>query len=324
MTSEIHEQVTKYLTDAHSIEEQALAQLRTAPRIAGDPELARAYRDHLDETEGHERSVRELLEARGAKPSLAKDTIMKVGGMGFLLFARLQPDTPGKLHAHALSYEALELSSYQLLAGVAERAGEPAVVEAAERIGADERQMLDRLEAGFDRAVAASLRKLEPDDLHEQLRKYLGDAHAIEKQAEALLERGPKLAGSPTLANIYSEHLDETRDHVEAIEARLDALGGDPSRPKDAAMRIGALNWGAFFQGHPDTPGKLAAFARAFEHLEIGGYEQLRRVAERAGDQETAQTVERILAQEREASQRIAAAFSEAVEASLEAQEVRR
>jgi ferritin-like metal-binding protein YciE len=324
MTSEIHEQVTKYLTDAHSIEEQALAQLRTAPKIAGDPELAHAYRDHLDQTQGHERSVRELLEARGAKPSLAKDTIMKVGGMGFLLFARLQPDTPGKLHAHALSYEALELSSYQLLAGVAERAGEPAVVEAAERIGADERQMLDRLEAGFDRAVDASLRKVEPDDLHEQLRKYLADAHAIEKQAEALLERGPKLAGSPTLANIYAEHLDETREHVEVIEARLDALGGDPSRPKDAAMRLGALNWGAFFQGHPDTPGKLAAFARAFEHLEIGGYEQLRRVAERADDQETAQTVELILAQEREASQRIAAAFSEAVEASLEAQEVRR
>ena len=47
-------------------------------------------------------------------------------------------------------------------------------------------------------------------------------------------------------------------------------------------------------------------------------------MAERADDQETAQTVELILAQEREASQRIAAAFSEAVEASLEAQEVRR
>jgi ferritin-like metal-binding protein YciE len=324
MANDIHEQVTKYLTDAHSIEEQALAQLRTAPKIAGDPELARAYRDHLDETEGQERLVRELLQARGAKPSLAKDTIMKVGGMGFLLFARLQPDTPGKLHAHALSYEALELSSYQLLAGVAERAGEPAVVEVAERIGAEERQMMDRLEAGFDRAVDASLRELEPDDLHGQLRRYLADAHAIEKQAETLLERGPKLAGSPTLANIYSEHLDETREHAEAIEARLDALGGDPSTLKDSAMRLGALNWGAFFQGHPDTPGKLAAFARAFEHLEIGGYEQLRRVAERANDQETARVVEHILAQERDASQRIAAAFGDAVEASLEAQGVTR
>jgi ferritin-like metal-binding protein YciE len=319
MANDIHEQVTKYLTDAHSIEEQALAQLRTAPNIAGDPELARAYRDHLDETEGQERLVRQLLEARGAKPSVAKDTVMKLGGKGFLLFARLQPDTPGKLHSHALSYEALELSSYELLAGVGERAGEPAVVEAAERIGGEERQMIERLEGSHDRAVEASLRKLEPDDLGRQLRKYLADAHAIEKQAETLLERAPKLAGGPTLANIYAEHLDETRGHAEAIEARLDDLGGDPTKLKDAAMRLGALNWGAFFQGHPDTPGKLAAFARAFEHLEIGGYEQLRRVAERAGDGETALVVARILAEEREASQRIAAAFGEAVEASLEA-----
>jgi ferritin-like metal-binding protein YciE len=315
----IDDQLTKYLTDAHSIEEQALAQLRTAPSIAGDPELSRAYREHLDETEGHERLVRELLEARGAKPSVTKDTVMKLGGKGFLLFARLQPDTPGKLHSHAVSYEALELSSYELLAGVAERAGEPAVVEVAERIGGEERTMIERLEGSFDRAVEASLRKLEPDDLGEQLRKYLADAHAIEKQAETLLERGPKLAGSPKLAAIYSDHLDETREHAEAIEARLDDLGGDPSSLKDAAMRLGALNWGAFFQGHPDTPGKLAGFARAFEHLEIGGYEQLRRVADRAGDGETAMVVARILAQEREASERIAGAFGDAVAASLEA-----
>jgi ferritin-like metal-binding protein YciE len=324
MTNDIHEQVTKYLTDAHSIEEQALAQLRPAPKIAGDPELARAYRDHLLETEGQERVVRELLEARGAQPSLAKDTVMKLGGKGFLLFARLQPDTPGKLHSHALSYEALELSSYQLLAGVAERAEEPEVAEAAEGIGGEERRMMERLEDGFDRAVDASLRALEPDDLTEQLRKYLADAHAIEEQAATLLERGPTLAGTPTLARIYSEHLDETREHAEAIEARLDALGGDPSTMKDAAMRLGALNWGVFFQGHPDTPGKLAAFARAFEHLEIGGYEQLRRVAERAGDEETADVVVRILSQEREAAGRIAGAFGEAVEASLEAQGVTR
>src|SRR5919108_3923809 len=203
--TEIQEQLTKYLTDAHSIEEQALAQLRTAPDIAGDPRLANAYREHLVETEGHEQRVRGLLEGRGAKPSLTKDTIMKLGGKGFLLFAKLQPDTPGKLHAHALSYEALELSSYELLRGVAERADEQEVVEAADRIGDEERAMMQRLESTFDRAVEASLREVGRDNLTEQLRKYLADAHAIEEQAIALLERGPKLAGSPTLARIYAE-----------------------------------------------------------------------------------------------------------------------
>ena len=320
MPDDIHEQLTKYLTDAHSIEVQALAQLRTAPDLAGDPELAKNFREHLRETEGHERLVREALEARDAKPSRTKDAVMAVGGKGFLLFARLQPDTPGKLHAHALSYEGLELSSYELLARVADRAGETTVVETARRIAGEERAMMERLEAGFERAVEASLREVEPDDLQTQLRKYLADAHAIEEQAIALLERGPKLAGNEHLAQIYAEHLDETRDHAEVVQERLGALGGDTSSLKDAALRLGALNWGAFFQGHPDTPGKLAAFAHAFEYLEIGGYEQLKLVAARAGDGETVQSVERILAQEREAAQRIAGAFDEAAAAALESQ----
>src|SRR5215217_7897376 len=178
MTRDIAEQLTKYLTDAHSIEVQALAQLRTAPDLAGDPTIAAAFREHLTETEGHERRTRELLEARGEKPSRVKDAVMWAGGKGFLLFARLQPDTPGKLVSHALSYEALELGSYRLLAAVAARAGDTTVTEAATEIAADEQAMIDRLERQFDASVEASLRELEPDDLTEQLRKYLADAHA--------------------------------------------------------------------------------------------------------------------------------------------------
>jgi ferritin-like metal-binding protein YciE len=323
MSTDIQEQLTKYLADAHSIEEQALAQLRGAPDAAGDAQLAELYREHLTETEGHEALLRELLEARGAAPSRLKDTVMALGGKGFLLFARLQPDTPGKLHAHSLSYEALELSSYELLRRVADRAGETEVVAGAQRIAGQELAMMGRLEGTFDMAVAASLREVGDGDLRERLRKYLADAHAIEEQAIALLERGPTLAGSPALAAIYEDHLAETRDHAELVEERLHALGGDPSSLKDAALRLGALQWSAFFAAHPDTPGKLAAFARAFEHLEIGGYEQLRRVAERAGDLETARLAERILVQEREAADRIAGAFDEAVEASLQAVDVR-
>src|ERR671925_441098 len=54
--STLDEQLTKYLTDAHSIEEQALQQLRSAPDLAGDPEIAAAFREHLAETERHERT----------------------------------------------------------------------------------------------------------------------------------------------------------------------------------------------------------------------------------------------------------------------------
>src|SRR5438046_4900668 len=139
--TDIHEQLRKYLTDAHSIEEQALAQLRTAPEIAGDERLARIFHEHLLETEDQERAVRERLEAHGAQPSRLKDTVMAAGGKGFVLFARSQPDTPGKLAAHAISYENLELAGYELLARVAERAGDQETAEVARQIRDQEQAM---------------------------------------------------------------------------------------------------------------------------------------------------------------------------------------
>jgi ferritin-like metal-binding protein YciE len=311
------EQLVKYLTDAHAIEEQALAQLRAAPDIAGDPELSRIFAEHLIETEEQERIIRARLDAHGASPSKLKDTVMAAGGKGFVLFARSQPDTPGKLAAHAISYENLEAAAYELLSRVADIAGDRDTAEAARLIRAQELAMSDRLQGALDRAVDASLREQEPNDMREQLRKYLADAHAIEAQALQLLEKGQDLAGDPELARIYAVHLDETRDHQALVRARLEELGGSPTPLKDAGMRVGALNWGAFFAAQPDTPGKLAAFAFAFEHLEIAGYEELKRLAQRAGDQPTVAVVDRILAQERAAATKIAAQWDRAVDASL-------
>src|SRR5215210_8978358 len=104
----VREQLTKYLTDVHSIEVQALAQLKAAPDIAGDERLAAVFREHLDETREQERLVKEQLDARGADTSSLKDIAGRVGGWAMIAFARLNPDTPGKLTAHAFSYEHME------------------------------------------------------------------------------------------------------------------------------------------------------------------------------------------------------------------------
>src|SRR5204863_9626618 len=127
---------------------------------------------------------------RGEKSSKVKDLLMRVGGAGFLLFARAQPDTPGKLVAHAYSYEHMELAAYELLARVAERAGDTQTVAAARRIRGEEQAMAERLERAFDRAVEASLHDVPRDDPGAQLDTYLAAAHAIEAQALELLEEG--------------------------------------------------------------------------------------------------------------------------------------
>jgi ferritin-like metal-binding protein YciE len=303
------EQLVEYLSDAHSIEEQALVQMRRAPGLAGDDRLAAAFDEHLVETERHERLVRRRLEAHGADPSRLKDLAGKAGGWGMLLFAKTQPDTPGKLTAHAYSYEHMELAAYELLCRAAVAAGDDETASMATGIAVEECRMGERLEGLFDLAVEASLRDLAAEDLDEQLNAYLADAHAIEQQALQLLEAGPKLVDDDALASLFEKHLEETRRQARLVSERLEAREGGTSKLKDLVLRAGGLNIGAFFGAQPDTTPKLSGFAYAFEHLEIGAYELLKRVAVRAGDTETVAMAETILAEERAAAKDIASSW---------------
>lgn len=319
MSDSHREKLVHYLTDVYSIEQQALAQLRTAPDIAGTPTLATAFREHLAETERQAERVGERLEANGGSPKRAKDAVMQLGGKGMLLFARVQPDTPGKLTAHAHSYEAFEWAAYEMLIRMAERAGDAETARVAREIRDQEKTMQERLAGGFDAAAEASLRDRDEDDLGDLVRTHLADAHALEAQSIELLGKSADLAGGPELERIYRDHLAETREQARRVEERLDAMGGDPSSLKDTALRAAGLNWSFFFQAQSDTPGKLAVFAYAVEHLEIAGYELLLRVARRAGDPQTVALAERTLAEERAMAQRLAGAFDRAFEASLAA-----
>ena len=320
----LQDQLTKHLTDAHAIEEQALAQMRAAHKIAGDPEIAAAFSAHLSETEDHERLVRDRLEARDAEPAIVKDLVGTTTGKGSVAFARAQPDTTGKLVAHAFSYEHMELAAFELLGRLAELAGDHQTAGVAATIAEQERGMGERLEGLFDRAVDASLRELPADDLPHQVDRYLAEAHAIEMQSLKLLEKAPFLAGGSELASVYEKHRIETAEHEILLTRRLNARDASPSRLKDAAMRLGTLNWGVFFQAQPDTPLKLAAFAYAFEHLEIAAYELLRRAADRAADGETALLAVGILADERAAAERIHSRFEQALDAPPHAEGVGR
>jgi ferritin-like metal-binding protein YciE len=253
----VEDQLTKYLADVHSIEVQALAQMRAAPKLAGGSRLAAAFSAHLDETAEHERLVRAELERRGADPSTLKDMAGRVGGWAMVAFARLNPDTPGKLAAHAFSYEHMELAAYQLLRRTAQRTQDEAVIALADVVGGQERAMAERLAECFDEAVDASLAQ-KGDPAGEQLASYLTDARAIEAQAAQLLDAGTRTAGVPALADVFRDHLAETREHQVLLEQRLHARGAKPSRFQNTALRLGAVNLGVFFAAPPDTPVKLA------------------------------------------------------------------
>jgi ferritin-like metal-binding protein YciE/nucleoside-diphosphate-sugar epimerase len=300
------EQLIKYLADVHSIELQALAQLRAAPKIAGDERLCQAFEQHLVETEDQERRVRERLEALGGEPSKLKDAAGAAGGWGMVAFVAAQPDTPGKLVMHAYSYEHMELAAYELLKRLAERAGDQETARMAAAIAEEEGRMAKRLEQCFDAAVEVSLGAVDPDQLDSALLSYLRDVHALEGQAEELLEAGAERVDDEHLESAFRDHLNETQRHRERIAGLLDERGGRPALVKDAMLKAGGINLSAFFGAQPDSTTKLAGFAFAFEHLEIAAYELLQRVAARAGDERVVATAGEILAEERGAAKRVA------------------
>ena len=298
-------QLVKYLTDVHSIEEQAAVQMRRAPDLV-EGTFADAFRKHLGETESQEQRVRERLEAHEATPSKLKDVAGQAGGFGMVLFARSQPDTPGKLAMHAFSYEHMEVAAYELLGIAAREAGDEATAAMAAAIADEEREMAGRIAEHWDDAVEQALARVEPDDLGDSLNTYLADVHALEGQSKKLLKKSRELDVPETLRAALDHHLTETEGHLGKIERRLDDRGATPSAIKDAMLRLGALNWGAFFAAQPDTPAKLSGFAYAVENLEVAAYELLLRVARRAGDEETVAMAESILGEEKAAAKSVA------------------
>lgn len=319
MPRDSHEQLVHFLSDMYSVEQQALAQLASAPEIAGDEEIAEDLRRHLVETEEQAEIVGGRLQARGGAPSVLKDAIMKLGGKGFLLFALALPETPGRLAAHCYSYEAMEWAGYELLKGFAAAAGDGATEKVAVTLGAQERAMMEQLEYRFDAAEEASHGGDLPEDLPGHVRRHLAEAHALESQGISFLEKGEKIAGESVLSAQCARQRADAERHAKLLEDRLRALGDSPSAVEDVALAAGGWNWGLFFQAQADTPAKLAAFAFAFEHLKVAGYELLRRTAKRAGDETTAILCEGLAVEEREMADRFADTFPAAVEATLAA-----
>jgi ferritin-like metal-binding protein YciE len=150
------------------------------------------------------------------------------------------------------------------------------------------------------------------DSIQEQIVKYLTDVHSTEENAINQLKTGAESVEDPQLAQVLREHLAETEEHERLVRERLEALDASPSKMKDLAQKGAAAVTGAMAGAAPDTTGKVAIQAFAFEHLEIASYRSLRAVAERGSDNETVQLAGRILQEEERAAQKVGALIEQA------------
>jgi|1186.fasta_scaffold123791_2 ferritin-like metal-binding protein YciE len=156
-SDDLRDQLISYLSDMHSTEENALKQLRTGADGVEDAELAEVLREHLAETEEHERLVRERLEAYGESPSGLKDVAQKGGALLAGAVAKAAPDTTGKIAIQAYATEHLEIASYRMLRTVADQAGDQETVRMAERILGQERAAAEKLDGLLERVAIVSL-----------------------------------------------------------------------------------------------------------------------------------------------------------------------
>ncbi|MFZ0386755.1 MAG: DUF892 family protein [Solirubrobacteraceae bacterium] len=152
-TNSIQEQIVTYLTDVHSTEENAISQLRTGADAVQDPQLAQVLREHLVETEQHERLVRERLEALDASPSKMKDLAQKGAAAVTGAVSGAASDTTGKIAIQAFAFEHLEIASYRSLRAVAQRAEDVETVALADRILQDEQSAAQKLSDLMEQAA---------------------------------------------------------------------------------------------------------------------------------------------------------------------------
>jgi ferritin-like metal-binding protein YciE len=137
------------------------------------------------------------------------------------------------------------------------------------------------------------------DSPQEHLLDWLRDAHAMEEQAEQMLESQiARLEHYPDLRRKLEEHLAETRRQATLVEDCIKRQGGDTSALKSTMGKMVAFGQGlsGLFVDDEVIKGTLASYT--FEHMEIASYTILIAAAEAVGDGATAAICTRILREE--------------------------
>jgi ferritin-like metal-binding protein YciE len=153
--------------------------------------------------------------------------------------------------------------------------------------------------------------------VNEQLIKHIDEAHAMEQNVLRMLDGMISTTDDPDIVRELEHHKIETEGHSERMKARLAAHGATPSVVKQAGGILGALAKMPLDMVRGEKAGRNARDGYATEHMEIASYELLKRVAMRAGDDETVTACDEIIAQEQAFAHTIAASWDRFAELSL-------
>src|SRR5881394_539944 len=143
--------------------------------------------------------------------------------------------------------------------------------------------------------------------LTDQLVKHIDEALAMEQNVLRMLDGMIASTEDEEIKNELRHHKLETEQHAERLEKRLAAHEASPSTAREAVGIMNALMKGVVDMVRSEKAGRNARDGYATEHLEIASYELLKRIAQRANDQETVAACDLIIEQERAMAESIAA-----------------
>jgi ferritin-like metal-binding protein YciE len=162
------------------------------------------------------------------------------------------------------------------------------------------------------------MRRLEMGQaLEEQLVKHIDEAYAMEQNVLRMLDGMISTTDDPEILDALEHHKVQTQGHVDRMKARLDAHDATPSGIRQVGGILQALAKMPLDIVRGEKAGRNARDGFATEHMEIASYELLRRIADRAGDEETSQAATEIIAEEKAMAETISANWDKFAELSL-------
>jgi ferritin-like metal-binding protein YciE len=159
--------------------------------------------------------------------------------------------------------------------------------------------------------------EMASEQLKEQLVKHIDEAYAMEQNVLRMLDGMIQTTDDLEIKNELREHKLETERHADRMQQRLEAHSATPSMVKEATGIAGALMKSVLDLARGEKAGRNARDGYVTEHLEIASYQLLERIAERAGDEETAEAARQNRTDEEAMAKKLDAHWDKFAELSL-------
>jgi ferritin-like metal-binding protein YciE len=159
------------------------------------------------------------------------------------------------------------------------------------------------------------------NNLSDLLVHELQDLYSAENQLVKALPKMAKAASSEELQSGFTEHLEQTKQHVERLERAMEILGASPKGKTCKAMQ-GLIAEGEEILEEDASASvrdaALIAAAQKVEHYEIAGYGSARTFAELLSQDDVAELLQETLDEEGDTDKRLTA-IAESINADAEA-----